>query len=472
MLYIDQPVQVGFSYDSLVNVTTNLLTGEVNILNDTMEIPQQNNTLLVGTFPSQNPNMTSRGSRNAAMAIWHFAQIWFEEFPGYRTTDDRISISTQSYGGRYGPAIMSTFLEQNEKIRNGTQNGTVLEMDTLVIVNGCIDRQTQWPSYPHIAYNNTYGIEAINFTLYNQSLNAYERPGGCRDQINDCHTVARVFDPANTGINATVNQICSAAEGFCTREVRAPYIQTSGRNYYDITQVNPIPFPYPFTYGYLNQPHVQAALGVPLNWTSGSRAVSSAFTGIGDYPRPGWKENIALFLENGIKVSLMYGDRDYACNWIGGETLSLSINYNHTTRFHMSGYAPLLNGNSTVGGQVRQYGNFSFVRVYQAGHSTPSYEPETAYNIFHRALFNRDIATGTIDTVTNKEYSTKGPLDTWSIKNEVPEQIPRFCYILESGTCTDEQVAGILAGNVTIKNWILVDKNSTGLFPELLVPGF
>jgi carboxypeptidase C (cathepsin A) len=43
---------------------------------------------------------------------------------------------------------------------------------------------------------------------------------------------------------------------------------------------------------------------------------------------------------------------------------------------------------------VRQYGNFSFSRVFEAGHEVPAYQPETAYEIFRRAMFNLDIASG------------------------------------------------------------------------------
>lgn len=48
MLYLDQPVQVGLSYDNLQNITSNLLTGDITLLNDTDPIPEQNNTFYVG----------------------------------------------------------------------------------------------------------------------------------------------------------------------------------------------------------------------------------------------------------------------------------------------------------------------------------------------------------------------------------------------------------------------------------------
>lgn len=226
----------------------------------------------------------------------------------------------------------------------------IIHLDTLLLINSCIDRQVQWPSYPHIAFNNTYGIQTVNESVYNNMMDAYSRSGGCRDQIDACRAVSAVYDPDNIGLNATVNQVCAAAETFCSDNLRAPYNEISGRNYYDLTQLDPDPFPYEFFQGWLNQPvsvspcpnlehnlqfrsrlhrlfglckaenpplqHVQSALGVPLNFTSSSSAVSQAFRSIGDYPRPGWLEDLSYLLERGIKVAMMYGDRDYACAYL------------------------------------------------------------------------------------------------------------------------------------------------------------
>jgi carboxypeptidase C (cathepsin A) len=97
MLFLDQPVQVGLSYDTLQNITNNLVTGEVEILNDTSPIPEQNTTFLLGIYPSQDGNQTALGSVNAAKAAWHFLQTFTQEFPAYHPNDSRISIATESY---------------------------------------------------------------------------------------------------------------------------------------------------------------------------------------------------------------------------------------------------------------------------------------------------------------------------------------------------------------------------------------
>ncbi|KAH6670958.1 carboxypeptidase S1 [Plectosphaerella plurivora] len=460
MLYIDQPVQAGFSYDTLRNVTRDLF-GSVRTLPPGAPIPEQNTTFQVGTYSSGNSSATSRGSRNGAIALWHFAQVFFQEFPGYYTNDGRVSIATQSYGGRYGPALAALFQEQNEKILNGTSAGLegskVIELDTLLLVNGCIDRKVQWPSYPEMAYNNTYGIQTVSEEWYESMKSGFSRAGGCRDQINNCQAISAVYDPDALGINATVNRVCQQAETYCTANVRDPYLRFSGRDYYDVTQLEPTMFPDPFVPGYLNQRSVQEALGVPLNFTGSSNAIATAYRNIGDYNRPGWLEDMGYLLDQGKKVTLMYGDRDFACNWIGGEAASLAIPWKHQDDFAAAGYAPLQTNCTFEGGQVRQYGNLSFIRVYQAGHAVPAYQQQSAARIFNRALFDRDVSTGRIDTAATPDYQTEGPLDVFDVKNEVPPQYPYYCYILDLASCTDVQVAALRAGTAVIENYIMID---------------
>ena len=47
--------------------------------------------------------------------------------------------------------------------------------------------------------------------------------------------------------------------------------------------------------------------------------------------------------------------------------MSLGIKYSGSEKFRNAGYAPILSSEGT-GGFVRQYGNYSFSRVFQAGH--------------------------------------------------------------------------------------------------------
>ncbi len=157
-LYIDQPNQVGLSYDTLVNGTQDLLDPSGDVVTDDFSngVPQQNNTFLVGTFPSQLLSSSANETTNAARALWHFAQVWFQTFPDYKPNDNRISIWTESYGGHYGPAFANFFQEQNERISIGTfeEGAHYLHLDTLGIVNGLIDEVVQIEAAIDFPYNH------------------------------------------------------------------------------------------------------------------------------------------------------------------------------------------------------------------------------------------------------------------------------------------------------------------------------
>jgi carboxypeptidase D len=85
----------------------------------------------------------------------------------------------------------------------------------------------------------------------------------------------------------------------------------------------------------------------------------------------------------------------------------LATEYSGSSAFRSSLYKNLtLSGSSEIFGQVRQAGKFSFVRVYNAGHEVPLYQPVISQEVWHRAIFGKDIATGKEDT--KAETGTKG----------------------------------------------------------------
>lgn len=97
----------GFSYAKAVKSTLNLLwNGSDGTQTPVTPLkaydgsePAENATFLYGTFPDQNPAYTANSSVIAARALWHFAQLWFTEFPEHHTYDNRLSLAGNSYGG-------------------------------------------------------------------------------------------------------------------------------------------------------------------------------------------------------------------------------------------------------------------------------------------------------------------------------------------------------------------------------------
>lgn len=216
------------------------------------------------------------------------------------------------------------------------------------------------------------------------------------------------------------------------------------------------PFPAPHMYGYLTQAPVLGALGVPVNFSATSFAVSERFSESRDMVHGGFLDAIGYLLDAGVKVHMMYGDRDMACNWVGGEKASLAVPYKRAADFAGAGYAPLTTADgAVVAGMTRQHGNFSFTRVFQAGHEVPAYQPEAAHAIFRRAMFNRDVPTGRV-AVTN-DFATAGPADVWHIKNVPPPRPAPRCYVLKPETCLPEVWERAAKGLAVVKDFFVVE---------------
>jgi Serine carboxypeptidase len=61
---------------------------------------------------------------------------------------------------------------------------------------------------------------------------------------------------------------------------------------------------------------------------------------------------------------------------------------------------------------VRQYGNFSFLRIYESGHEVPYYQPLASLEFFRRVLANKAITDGVSDvTGTYEAGNGTGPGD-------------------------------------------------------------
>lgn len=467
MLYIDQPAQAGFSYDVLTNATLNLKDGKItpDKPGQQEEIETDNPVLVRGTFGSQDSTQTANTTVNAARQFWNFVQVWTQEFKPYvsKKKDDnpeysKLSIWTESYGGRYGPGFAAYFQKQNERIKKGAVRGEHINLDTLGVINGCIDLLSQETGNIGLAYDkNTYGFHPVDQTQHDEMVEAYEKKGGCLDQILNCHALAEKYDDQAYGNSSKVNEACKLPNDYCQIAVDGYFVDQAKWAYYDFTHCYLDPFPSNSYMGYLARAEVQQALGVRVNYTDVSSAVGLAFNLTGDYARgdvDGYLNDIGNLLDGGVKVALTFGDRDFACNWVGGENVSVSIDYKGSDKFRQAGYARIKTDDPEPNGDVRQYGNFSFSRVFQSGHMIPAYRPLLAYEIFHRTMFNRDVETGN-KRVTDG-YSTSGEPNSTHTESVLPTPSPT-CYLRAmGGTCANNQKIAVENNNAIIVDYVVV----------------
>lgn len=395
MLFISQPVGVGFSYEYEIEGSANEYTGVTE---------NASYGGVDGRYPGINIGEISTTDQ-AAVATWEILQGFYSVLPQLdnEVESTEFNLATESYGGHYGPAFFDYFYNSNEKIRNGTATGKLLNFNSLTLINAIVDEAIQAPYYPEFATNNTYGIrvslgvlnckyqinalQSINDTVYNYMKFALNMPGGCLDQISQCAATNRT-EPADFAI-------CTEASNMCRDNVEGPYYAFGKRGVYDIRHPYDDPTPPDYYVDFLNLASTQEAIGVDINYTSTSNTdIYYSFQQHGDQVWPNFIEDLNYLLDTPVRISLIYGDADYICNWFGGEAVSLAANFSYKTEFAAAGYTPML-VDGVEYGETREYGNFSFTRVYEAGHEVPYYQPIPALQLFNRTINKFDIATGT-----------------------------------------------------------------------------
>ncbi|QIW99450.1 hypothetical protein AMS68_004968 [Peltaster fructicola] len=480
ILFIDQPNQVGFSYDRPTNASFDLFQEAI------IEPPTKQTSsmppfmYLNGTFgtDSQSGSLqptTANTTEIAAQAVWHFLQTWLSTFSQYNPATRPnmtvvpaaaagVHLFTESYGGKYGPVMASFFEHQNALLANGTlaANSTIpIQLETVGIVNGLIDDAIQDPYYPLLHTNNTYGIQAINQA----------------DQLNDIS----MANPNGHGDSDVTNKLCQNAQLICY-ELNTPYYN-AGYNPYDIRQKLPTPDPPAAYQEYLNNGSVLAAIGARINFTESNSYVQRGFISTGDTIRGGQIEDLAALLSMGVRVALIYGDSDYVCNWYGGQAVSLAIAnqlpstnaqqilsgqpISYAEAFPRAGYAEIVVNASYVGGSVRQYGNLSFSRIYDAGHMVPYYQPETAFTVFTRIIYGTSIATGQGINLSN--FSTSGPANTTKVNNVPPSPITTCWVRAVNSSCTQDDISALLQGKGVVAHGVFYQNSGAISLPTTSV---
>ena len=225
MLYIDQPIGVGFSYgtDSVSSTVT------------------------------------------AAPYVWTLLQAFYAQFPQYENRN--FGIFTESYGGHYGPEFASYLESQNSAIAAGTIKGEKINLIALGINNGWYDPILQYKAYVDFSYNNTYKplISASQHTSY---LNTYNSK--CVPALQGC--------PAVTGTNSA----CESADTTCYDDIEGPLSEVANFDVYDIREPSNDPYP-PETYvSYLQSAAVVKAIGAQSTYSECANAPGNKFSATGD----------------------------------------------------------------------------------------------------------------------------------------------------------------------------------------------
>ncbi|KAK7994430.1 hypothetical protein PG991_016018 [Apiospora marii] len=331
MLYVDQPIGTGFSYGS-------------DPVNSTV---------------------------TAAPYVWNLLQAFYASFPEYACRD--FGIFTESYGGHYGPEFAHYIQAQNAAIDAGAATGEKLQLKAVGINNGWFDSTIQERAGIEFAAGNSYR-PLINASTAAQLYDVFETR--CKPALDKC--VATGGDAA-----------CADADSICIREIDNPIAAITDFDTYDIRQPSKDAFP-PETYvDYLHRPDVMRKIGAKVQYQECPNAPYEKFSRTGDVNETtdarSFLDTLSEVVRTGIQVLLWAGDADYICNWMGGLHVADAVAYPNTTQFNEAGMEPYEVA-GVAKGTFKTAGNLSFLRVFEAGHEVPYYQPEASLQVFMQVM--------------------------------------------------------------------------------------
>lgn len=326
VIFLDQPVNVGYSYSG----------------------SQVSNTVAAGKD------------------VYALLSLFFKQFPEYAEQD--FHISGESYAGHYIPVFAHEIL--SHKDRN-------INLKSILIGNGLTDGLTQYEYYEPMACGKGGYPAVLDESQCEGMKNAYPR---CASMISGCYESESVWScvPASIYCN-NVMMGPYQRTGTNVYDIRGPCKDSSNLCYPDLGWISE----------FLNKKSVIDAVGAEIDsYDSCNFDINRNFLFAGDWMKPYHRLVPDLLKE--IPVLIYAGDADFICNWLGNHAWTEALEWPGKAAFNqveLQDFKMADSGKSV--GQIKSSGHLTFLRIYQAGHMTPMDQPESSLEFFNRWLRNK-----------------------------------------------------------------------------------
>ncbi|KAK0129637.1 hypothetical protein ONS96_000201 [Cadophora gregata f. sp. sojae] len=320
VIFLDQPVNVGYSYSG----------GSVS------------NTIAAGKD------------------VYALLTLFFKQFPEYAKQD--FHIAGESYAGHYIPVFTSEILAH--KKRN-------INLKSVLIGNGLTDGLTQYEYYKPMACGKG-GYPAVLDESECQAMeNALPR---CQSMIQACYDSESVWSCVPASIycnNAMIGPYQRTGQN--VYDIRGQCEDSNNLCYSALGWISE----------FLNKADVQKELGVEVSsYDSCNFDINRNFLFQGDWMQP-FHRLVPGILEQ-IPVLIYAGDADFICNWLGNQAWTEALEWPGQKDFKKASIKDIKLDNGDKYGKIKNSGNFTFLQIFGAGHMVPMDQPEASLDFLNR----------------------------------------------------------------------------------------
>lgn len=326
VIFLDQPVNVGYSYSE-------------NTVSDTVA---------------------------AGEDVYALLKLFFKQFPEY--SKQEFHIAGESYAGRYIPVFASEILSHKD---------SKINLKSVLIGNGLTDPLIQYEYYEPMACG---GCDYPAVLSENDCKGMNDSLARCQSLIQSCYDSESMWSCVPGAIfcnNAMMGPY--QRTGLNVYDIRGPCEDSSNLCYPEIGYISK----------YLNQKDVMQAVGAEVDgYESCNFDVNRNFLFNGDWLRP-FHKRLPGILESDVRVLIYAGDKDFICNFCGNRAWPEKLEWYGKESYNAAKYEKFtVNGKHA--GDVKTNGNLTYLRAYDGGHMLPFNQPVNSLAMFNNWLAGSD----------------------------------------------------------------------------------
>lgn len=322
VIFLDQPVNVGFSYSGSEGVSNTVAAGK---------------------------------------DVYAFLQLFFKQFPNYSKLD--FHIAGESYAGHYIPVFASEILSHPQEERN-------FNLTSIMIGNGLTDPLTQYNYYEPMACGEGGADPVLSPEECKQMDDTLDR---CLKLIEACYNSESVWT-------------CVPASIYCNNAQLGPYQRTGKNVYdvRKDCEGQLCYADLEFVDKYLNEDYVKETIGAEVDhFESCNFDINRNFLFNGDWMKP-YQKAVTDLLNQDLPILIYAGDKDFICNWLGNRAWTDVLPWKNDKDYENQHVRKWIASETNEhAGDVKSFGKLTYLRIFDGGHMVPYDQPENSLSMIN-----------------------------------------------------------------------------------------